>query len=66
MGVGECVSTTSILIEMPKGLLSAHEDRLLVDATSGHELLSFMDAFSRYNQIKMALEDQERIAFITN
>ena len=25
----------------------------LVDSTTGNQLLSFMDAFSRYNQIKM-------------
>ena len=38
----------------------------LVDSTAGHKLLMFMDAFSRYNQIKMAKEDQEKIAFITS
>lgn len=30
---------------------------MLVDATTGHELLSFMDAFSGYNQILMHPED---------
>ena len=29
----------------------------LVDSIAGHKLLTFMDAFSRYNQIKMAEED---------
>ena len=29
----------------------------LVDSTVGHKLLTFMDTFSRYNQIKMAKED---------
>ena len=38
---------------------------MLVDATAGRELLSFMDAFSGYNQILMHLDDQERTAFIT-
>ena len=38
----------------------------LVDATSGHELLTFMDAFSGYNQIRMATKDEEKITFITN
>ena len=38
----------------------------LVDATLGHELLTFMDAFSGYNQIRMAPEDEEKTAFITN
>ncbi|KAI5339031.1 hypothetical protein L3X38_018303 [Prunus dulcis] len=31
----------------------------LVDATAGHELLSFMDAYSGYNQIRTHLADQE-------
>ena len=38
----------------------------LVDSTTRHELLSFMDAFSRYNQIKMNEEDQERTSFVTS
>ena len=29
----------------------------LVDFTTEHKLLMFMDAFSRYNQIKLAEED---------
>ena len=38
----------------------------LVDSTAGHELLTFMDAFSSYNQIRMNEEDQEKTAFITS
>ena len=38
----------------------------LVDSIVGHQLLSFMDAFSSYNQIKMNEEDQEKTSFITN
>ena len=37
-----------------------------MDSTSGHKLLTFIDAFSRYNQIKMAKEDQEKTAFTTS
>ncbi|XP_059428521.1 uncharacterized protein LOC132162283 [Corylus avellana] len=36
----------------------------LVDSTSGYGLLSFMDAFSCYNQIYMHPEDREKTAFI--
>ena len=36
----------------------------MVNATSSHELLSFMDTFSGYNQILMHPDDQENIAFI--
>jgi len=38
----------------------------LVDATSDHALLSFMDAFSGYHQISLCPEDQEKRAFITD
>jgi len=36
----------------------------LVDSTAGHELLSFMDAFSGYHQIPLAEEDQEKTSFV--
>ena len=38
---------------------------LLVDSTTSHLMLSFMDGFSGYNQILMALEDMEKTTFIT-
>ena len=38
----------------------------MVDATAGHELLCFMDAYSRYNQILMFPQDEEHTAFITD
>ena len=38
----------------------------LVDSTASHKLLSFMDAFSRYNQIRMDEADQEKTSFITS
>ncbi|XP_033134287.1 uncharacterized protein LOC117127747 [Brassica rapa] len=41
-----------------------HIDRL-VEATAGHDLLLFMDAFSGYNQILMNHDDQEKTTFIT-
>ena len=31
---------------------------------AGHKLLTFMDVFSRYNQIQMSKEDQEKTTFI--
>ena len=36
-----------------------------MDATTGHELLSFMDAFSGYNQINMDPSNQEKTSFVT-
>ena len=35
-----------------------------VDATAGHPRMSFLDAFQGYHQIPLALEDQEKTAFI--
>ena len=37
----------------------------LVDNTTKHSLFSFMDGFSGYNQIKMALEDMKKTTFLT-
>lgn len=37
-----------------------------VDSIVGHQTLSFMDAFSRYNHIKMHEPDQEKTTFITD
>ena len=36
----------------------------LVDSIARHELLSFMDAFSGYNQIRMEETDQEKTSFV--
>ena len=37
----------------------------LLDDVAGHEIYSFLDGFSGYNQIRMALGDREKTAFIT-
>ena len=37
----------------------------MVDATTGHEALSFMDGSLGYNQIRMTLRDEKLIAFRT-
>lgn len=38
----------------------------LVDSTSGHVLLNFMDVFFGYNQIQIEKGDQEKMSFITD
>ena len=38
----------------------------LVDSTARHQLLSFMDAFSRYNHIKLDKADQKKTSFVTS
>ena len=39
---------------------------VLVNSTAQHQLLSFMDAFSGYNQIKIDEVDQEKTLFVTS
>ncbi|XP_058092510.1 uncharacterized protein LOC131238952 [Magnolia sinica] len=38
----------------------------LVNSTTGHELLTFMDAYSSYNQIAMHPPDKQKMTFVTN
>ena len=37
----------------------------MIDATGGYERLSFLDAYSGYNQILLEEEDKEKTAFVT-
>lgn len=37
----------------------------IMDAMAGCECLSFLDAYSGYHQIKMAVKDQDKTTFIT-
>ena len=48
-----------------KDILPLPRINLIVDAIAGHELLSFMDAFSRYNHIRMDHSDQEKTSIMT-
>ena len=53
-----CIDFTDINKACPKDSFPLPRIDLIVDATTGHELLSFMDAFSGYNQISMDPNDQ--------
>ena len=48
-----CIDFTDVNRACPKDNFPLPWIDLIVDATAGHELLSFMDAFSSYNQISM-------------
>lgn len=50
-----CVDYFDLNKYCPKDLFSLPLIDTMVDATAGHKLLSFMDVFSDYNQIKMDL-----------
>ena len=60
-----CIDFTDINKACPKDSFPLPRIDLIVDATAGHELLSFMDAFSGYNQISMDPSDQEKTSFVT-
>ena len=60
-----CIDFTDINRACPKDSFPLPRIDLIVDATAGHELLSFMDAFFGYNQISMDPSDQERTSFVT-
>ena len=51
---------------MSQGQLPAPSHDRSVESTAGNELLTFMDAFSGYNQISMHPDDREKTAFITD
>ena len=60
-----CIDFIDINRVCPKDSFPLPRIDLIVDATAGHELLNFMDAFSGYNQISMDPEDQEKTSFAT-
>ena len=59
-----CMDFTDLNKARPKDSFLLPRIDQLVDATPGHALLSFMDAYSGYNQILMHIPDQEHISFI--
>ena len=61
-----CVDFTNLNKTCLKNSFPLPQIDQLVDLTAGHEHLSFMNAFSSYNQIMMDKQDQEKIAFIAS
>ena len=61
-----CVDFTNLNEAYPKDNYPFPQVDVLVDSTARHQLLSFMDAFLGYNQIRMHKDDQEKISFVTS
>ena len=61
-----CVDFTNLNRACPKDSYPLPRIDTMVDSTARHKLISFMDAFSGYNQIKMKEDDQERTSFVTS
>jgi len=60
-----CVDFTDLNKACPKDSYPLPSIDALVDSASGCRMLSFLDAFSRYNQIKMHPRDECKTAFMT-
>jgi len=60
-----CVDFTDLNKACPKNSYPLSSIDALVDSASGCKLLSFLDAFSGYKQIKMHPIDEEKTAFMT-
>ena len=60
-----CIDFTDLNKACPKDSFPLPWIDLIVDAMVSHELLSFMNAFSCYNQISMDPNDQEKNSFVT-
>ena len=61
-----CMDFTDLNKSCPKDSFPLPRIDQMVDSTSGHDLLSFMDSFSGYNQIMIDADDQEKTSFITD
>ena len=61
-----CVDFTDLNKACPKDSYPLPQVDVLVDSTAQHQLLSFMDAFFGYNQIKMDEANQEKTSFVTS
>ena len=58
-----CIDFLDLNRACPKDDFPLPHIDLLIDNTAGYKMLSFMDRFSRYNQIQLAEEDQDKISF---
>ncbi|XP_074301010.1 uncharacterized protein LOC141632357 [Silene latifolia] len=58
-----CVDFMDLNTACPKDLFPLPHIDAMVDETTGHEMLIFLDAWSGYNQSKMHPHDQEKTAF---
>ena len=61
-----CVDFTDLNKACPKDSYPLLRINLLMDSMAGRQLLSFMNAFSRYNQIRLDEVDQEKTSFVTS
>ena len=59
-----CIDFRNLNLATPKDEYVMPITDMLVDAAANNGILSFMDDYSRYNQIYLAKEDVHKTAFI--
>jgi hypothetical protein len=60
-----CIDFTVLNKHCPKDYFPLPRIDHIIDSTAGWEHLSFLDAYSGYNQIRLNVEDEDKTAFIT-
>jgi hypothetical protein len=60
-----CVDYTNLNKHCPKDPFGLPQINQVIDSTAGCDLLCSLDCYSRYHQIAIKEEDQEKTAFIT-
>ncbi|KAM1042963.1 hypothetical protein ACFX2A_035087 [Malus domestica] len=58
-----CIDYRDLNAACPNDEFSLPTMDIMIDSTSGQSLMSFMDGFSGYNQIKMSAKDAKKIFF---
>ena len=64
-GIHVCSNFWDLNLTCPKDDFPLPNIDIIVDLTARHEMLSLMDGFSSYNQIKIVEEDQHKMTFTT-
>ena len=59
-----CIEFTNLNKACPKDNFPVLKINQMIDAIAGYKRLSFLDAYSGYNQILLVEEDQEKIASV--
>jgi hypothetical protein len=59
------IDFTALNKHCPKDYFPLPRIDQIFDSTAGCERLSFLDAYSGYNQIRLKVEDEDKTAFIT-
>jgi hypothetical protein len=60
-----CIDFTAMNKHCPKDYFPLPRIDQIIDSTAGCERLSFLDAYSGYNQIRLKVEDEDKTVFIS-